>query len=315
MAADVVTVERVSKRYGKRPALREVSFGLAAGESVGYLGPNGAGKTTTLKLVSGISRPDFGSVQLLGRDPFRQRSEALAHLGALVETPAVPPYLHARDLLLYVSRTRAVPPAERPAAVRAAAERLGVADQLDRPFGSLSTGLARRVLIAAALVGTPPVLVLDEPTLGLDPVARADLRAVLRGLGRQGTTLLLSTHLLEDVQEVCERVLFLRDGTLVGDEPVRPVEATGPGGPLRTVRLVFAEDVPADAVPRLGAAGERVVREGPRQVTITFPGGPSEQARVIARAVEAGWPVLTASNPEPDLARRYLERVGREEAT
>ncbi len=241
MSSDVLTVDHVSKRYGKRPALRDVTFRLGSGESVGYLGPNGAGKTTTLKLISGLCRPDSGSVLLLGRDPFRERSLALGALGALVETPGIPPYLHGRDLLEYVGRTKSLPRSERPGAVRRAAEGLGVADHLDLPFGSLSTGLSRRVLLAAALVGEPPALVLDEPTLGLDPVARADLRTVLRELVRQGTTLLLSTHLLEDVEEVCDRVLFLREGHLMGDEPVRspghrPAEGVSTPSSLRSRR-------------------------------------------------------------------------------
>lgn len=315
MSSDVLTVDRVSKRYGKRTALRDVTFRLRSGESVGYLGPNGAGKTTTLKLISGLSRPDSGSVEILGHDPRRERALAIAHLGAVVETPGVPPYLHGRDLLEYVSRTKSVSRADRARAVRRAADQLGVVDQLDRPYGSLSTGLARRLLLAAALVGDPSVLLLDEPTLGLDPVARSDLRIVLRNLAEQGTTLLLSTHLLEDVQEVCHRVLFLREGSLAGDEPVHRASATSSAGILRSVRLAFAADVPADAVHRLAGPGTRIVSEGPREVTVEFPGGDAEQAQVVARAVGAGLPVVSASAPTPDLARRYLEKVGREEAT
>jgi ABC-type multidrug transport system ATPase subunit len=307
-------VDAVWKRYGDHDALRDVRFSVHNGEAVGYLGPNGAGKTTTLKLLAGLSRPTRGSVRVQGLDPARDRTRALRHLGALVETPGVPPYLTGADLLEYVARVKGVPGSERRAAARRGADAVGVAECLGRPFGSLSTGLARRMLLAAALVGEPEVLLLDEPTLGLDPAARHELREVLRALSRSGLTLLISTHLLDDVQKVCGRVLFLRNGVLVGDEPVNLGSDTGDGGPRRLLRLRFGSDVSAEAVARAAGPGVAVDLDGPRQATARFSGGDPEQAALLAALVGAGLPLLSASTSEPDLARRYMERVGREEA-
>ncbi len=313
--SDVLTVDSVWKRYRDHDALRDVTFSLWSGESVGYLGPNGAGKTTTLKLLAGLARPTRGSVRVHGFDPSRDRARALRRLGALVETPGVPPYLTGSDLLEYVARVKGVPPSERRAAARHAAEAMNVADHLARPFGSLSTGLARRMLLGATLVGDPEVLLLDEPTLGLDPAARHDLRAVLRTLSRNGLTLLLSTHLLEDVQEVCGRVLFLRNGVLVGDEAVNLEPDTGVGGSRRALRLRFGSDVASDSVIRAVGPEVGVTIDGPRDATVRFSGGDAEQAALLARVVRASLPLVSASTPEPDLARRYMERVGREDAT
>lgn len=315
MLSEVLTVDAVWKRYGERDALRDVRFSLRSGEAVGYLGPNGAGKTTTLKLLAGLSRPTRGSVRVHGLDPARDRAKALRRLGALVETPGIPPYLTGADLLEYVARVKGVPAAERRAAAVRAAEAMNVAPHLGRPFGSLSTGLARRMLLGATLVGDPEVLLLDEPTLGLDPVARHDLREVLRKLSRAGLTLLLSTHLLEDVQEVCGRVLFLRNGTLVGDEPVDLEPDAAPGGSRRALRLRFSSDVTAESIARATGPEFAVTLDGPRDATVRFSGGDTEQAALLARVVRAGLPLVSASAPEPDLARRYLERVGREDAT
>ena len=315
MPSEILTVDAVWKRYGDHDALRDVHFSLRSGEAVGYLGPNGAGKTTTLKLLAGLSRPTRGSVRVQGLDPSRDRVRALRRLGALVETPGVPPYITGSDLLEYVARVKGVPGAELRGAAHRGAEAMNVAEHLDRPFGSLSTGLARRMLLGAALVGDPEVLLLDEPTLGLDPAARHDLRNLLRTLSRSGLTLLLSTHLLEDVQEVCGRVLFLRNGVLVGDEPVNLEPETGVDGARRAVRLRFASDVTAESVARATGAGFEVTLDAPRQATVRFTGGEPEQATVLAGLVRAGLPVVSVSTPEPDLARRYMERVGREDAT
>jgi ABC-2 type transport system ATP-binding protein len=314
VGAEALAVDAVWKQYGDRDALRGVRFSVRSGEAVGYLGPNGAGKSTTLKLLAGIASPTRGTVRVQGLDPRRDRGRALRRLGALIETPGIPPYLTGADLLEYVARVKGVPGGERVAAARRGAAAMNVTEHLDRPFGALSTGLARRVLLSAALVGEPEVLLLDEPTLGLDPAARHDLRATLRSLSQNGLTLLLSTHLLEDVEEVCDRVLFLRNGVLVGDEPVRSEVDSAAAGSTTTVQLRFTTDVAAESVAQAIGPEGRVTSEGRREATVRFPGGESAQAALLARVVRAGLPLVSVSTPEPDLARRYLERVGREEA-
>jgi len=312
---ELLVADGVWKRYGDRDALRDVRFSIRSGEAVGYLGPNGAGKTTTLKLLAGISRPTRGSVRVQGEDPSRDRQRALRRVGALVETPGVPAYVTGADLLEYVARVKGIASADCPSAIGRAANAMGVADALDRPFGSLSTGLARRVLLGAALVGDPEVLLLDEPTLGLDPAARDDLRTVLRGLARNGLTILLSTHLLEDVEAVCERVLFLRNGTLVGDEPVRTDGSGKAGAATRRLVLRFGSDVDEVAVRRATGSGFDISMAGAREASIGFAGGDPAQQDLVGRVVREGLPLLAASVPESDLARRYLQLVGREEAT
>jgi ABC-2 type transport system ATP-binding protein len=311
VGSEVLALDAVSKRYGDVDALRSVTLSIGSGEAVGYLGPNGAGKTTTLKVLAGLSRPTSGQARVLGRDPYRDRVSALGRLGALVETPGVPPYLTGSDLLEYVARVRGAPGPEVRSAARRGAEAMGVADQLDRPFGALSTGLSRRMLLAAALVGEPEVLLLDEPTLGLDPAARQDLRQTLRSLSRGDLTLLLSTHLLDEVEEVCGRVVFLRGGSVVGDEPVRQDPDVTAG---RTLRLEFGADVDGARLASVLGSAVRVRATGSRQAIVRFEGGDEAQAALVAAVVRAGIPLLAVAPPESDLARRYLQRVGREDA-
>jgi ABC-type multidrug transport system ATPase subunit len=308
-----IEIERASVSYGPRVALREISFEIAPGQAVGYLGPNGAGKTTTLRLLAGLLRPASGSVRLLGLDPVRDHGKALRHVGVLVETPGVLPYVTARDLLSHVARVKHVAPSDEAAQLRSLAGQLGFLDQLDRPIGALSTGLTRRLLLAVALVGDPEILLLDEPTLGLDPAARSDLRRILRDLRGEGRTLLLSTHLLDDVEEVCHRVLFLRDGQIVGDEPVelRPVDAAG--APVRTLALRFAREVAAPELLEALGGRARVASTGPRELQVELGDDDGHQAEVIAAVVRAGLPLLTVTDGRATLGQRYLERVGRED--
>jgi ABC-2 type transport system ATP-binding protein len=313
VATAAVLIERATVSYGPRVALKDISFEIGAGQAVGYLGPNGAGKTTTLRLLAGLRRPDSGAVRLLGVDPVRDHGAALRRVGVLVETPGVLPYVTARDLLDHVGRVKGLGASAREPQIKALASQLGLADQLDRPIGTLSTGLTRRLLLAVALVGDPEVLLLDEPTLGLDPAARADLRHILRELRRDGRTLLLSTHLLDDVEEVCTRVLFLRDGQLVGDEAVelRPVDAAG--APLRTVALRFARDVTGPELRAATGEGVEVDVAGTHELRARFSGDDRRQVELLARVVQAGLPLLAVRDGSATLGQRYLERVGRED--
>jgi ABC-2 type transport system ATP-binding protein len=163
------------------------------------------------------------------------------------------------------------------------------------------------------LIGDPELLLLDEPTLGLDPAAREDLRRILRSLKTEGRTILLSTHLLEDVEEVCDRVLFLRDGRLVGDEPVRLGATDARGVPLRALRMRFSEDVAAERLAPLRGAVDQLEIAGPREALVYFAGDERRQTELISLAVGAGLPLMAAEEPTPELGRRYLERVGRED--
>ncbi len=306
----VLSLRSVSKRYGDVVALRGISLTLRRGEAVGYLGPNGAGKTTTLKILAGLARPDSGEVSVAGvRHDGSHR--ARDSLGVLVETPGVLPYMRGTDLLSHVAEVRGLRVAERAAAVRQAADRLGVGDVLSRPLGKLSTGQLRRVQLAATLVGAPDILLLDEPTLGLDPAARVDLRALLRQLRNEGHTLFLTTHLVEDVQEVCDRVLFLREGRLVGDEAIRRDGRASDGHRTLVVRTLETVDLArvSGALP----SGTTVLRRSDHEVAVTFEGDEGEQRRVLGALVTAGVGVVEATADRPDLAARYMALVGREE--
>jgi ABC-2 type transport system ATP-binding protein len=251
-------------------------------------------------------------VSVAGFDILHERQKALTRIGVLVETPGILPYLSGTDLLMHVAEVKGVPLNERMASVQAAASSLGVKDQLGRTLGSLSTGLLRRVLLASAMVGNPTTLLLDEPTLGLDPAARADLRVTLKGLHKKGTTIFLTTHLIDDVEEVCGRAIFLREGQVAGDEAVSP-EITGDGATgaivVKTLDQVNLADITGLIKPPSAAE-----LRSEREVVIRFQGGDAAQSDILRALVTGGVRVLGVSPLGPDLAARYMATVGRQEA-
>lgn len=307
-------LQDVSKRYAEVPALDHVTFSVKKGESVGYLGPNGAGKSTTLKLLAGLTAPTGGTVRLHGRDPREDRRSVLASVGILVETPGILPYLTGDDLLRYIAEVKGIPAGDRAKAMKDAATIMGVSASTEKRLGALSTGLLRRVQLAGALIGDPEVLILDEPTMGLDPAARSDLRGVLRGLVREGRTVLLSTHLLEDVEEICQRVIFLRQGKVVGDEPVAPETGAAGADRPRTLRVTLVGAATAEGLRTILEGRATVEEDGAQRFLLRFRGGLDLQSEIVRTLAAAGVKVASAELVGSDLSARYLAKVGREDA-
>ncbi len=212
--APVIEVDALSKRYGSRLAVNEVSFRVEQGEIVGFLGPNGAGKTTTLRMLTGYLAPTGGKIQIDGIDAVGNSIQARARLGYMPE--GVPLYRDMRvyEYLRHRASLKRVP--EVGAAVDRTLELAGVADAKNRIVGQLSKGYRQRVALAEALIADPPLLVLDEPTSGLDPNQVRQFRELVRGFGG-AKTVFLSTHILSEVQAVCDRVIIIREGRKVAD--------------------------------------------------------------------------------------------------
>jgi ABC-2 type transport system ATP-binding protein len=216
----MIVAERLSKRFGPFTAVRDVSFAVAAGEIVGLLGPNGAGKTTTMRIVAGVFPPTSGSVHVAGHDVVADPLRARAAVGYFPERVSV--YLDM-TVARYLAYVAAMKGRRRPAArvdAHAAIAACGLDTVSDRVIGTLSKGFRQRVGIAQALTGAPRVLILDEPTAGLDPEQVAEMRALIRGLGAD-RTVILSSHILSEVEAICDRVIILHRGRMLAlDTPV-----------------------------------------------------------------------------------------------
>jgi ABC-2 type transport system ATP-binding protein len=219
----IIEVNGLVKRYGKRVAVDGVSFTVAEGEIFGIVGPNGAGKTTTVECVEGLRRPDGGSVRVLGLDPARDRAELRQRLGAQLQQANLPEAIKVGEALeLYTSFYR------RPRNVQKLLEQLGLTEQRGTRFGKLSGGQRQRLNVALALAGNPDIAVLDELTTGLDPHARRDTWNVIRDINREGVTVILVSHFMEEVEALCGRVAVMDRGRVVAlDTPAGLVERSG----------------------------------------------------------------------------------------
>ena len=212
--AAAISVRNLTKRYDNVTALADISFEVQTGEIVGFLGPNGAGKTTALRILTGMLSPTAGSVQIDGLDVVAHSLEIRRRIGYLPEHIALYPELRVQEYLSYRAAIKGVAAKERRARINAAMERCVVTDVRRQLIGRLSKGYRQRVALADCLLGRPKILILDEPTVGLDPHQIRQTRALIRELGRT-TTILLSTHILPEVEMICDRVTIIDKGRIV----------------------------------------------------------------------------------------------------
>ena len=210
----MIEVQHLTKRYGPTTAVNDISFTVEKGEVLGFLGPNGAGKTTTMRVLTGYMPATEGKAIVAGYDVFEQPIEAKRRTGYLPETPPLYPDMTVRDYLMFVSRIKGVPRADRKSRVQEVMERTRVADMAERHCGKLSKGYRQRVGLAQAIIHNPEVLILDEPTAGLDPKQIIETRRLIKELGGDHT-IILSTHILPEVSQTCQRVVIINKGHVV----------------------------------------------------------------------------------------------------
>ena len=293
----LIETRGLTKRYGEITAVEALDLSVGRGEVYGFLGPNGAGKTTTLKMLLGLIRPTDGSATVLGRPP--GAPEGLSGVGALVESPAFYPYLSGKENLEVAARYCGVPGAR----VGEVLERVELSGRAKSRYRKYSLGMKQRLGVAAALLKDPDLLILDEPTNGLDPKGMADMRDLIRHLGRGDRTVLLSSHLLGEVEQVCDRVGVIHRGRLISEGPVDDLRG---GGSL----LVRAEplDEAAEIAARLAGVDGVEVVDG----TLRLRTEPERAAEINAKLVSAGLRVGELRVAERSLEEAFLELTGGE---
>jgi ABC-2 type transport system ATP-binding protein len=298
MNEPIVVTDRLTKRYGTHTAVNEVSLTVRRGEIYGFLGPNGAGKTTTLRMLVGMVRPHSGSARVLGGRP--GEPSVLRRVGALIEGPGFYPYLSGRDNLRVLARYRKLADAE----VDRALDQVDLSARGRDAFKSYSLGMKQRLGVAAALMGDPDLLILDEPTNGLDPAGMADMRALVRRLAGAGRTVLLSSHLLGEVQQICDRVGVISHGKLIAESTVAELQGA-------SSLLVRAEPAArAERVIESAVAGADVRRtpDGGLQVTTE----PDQNPAIVRALVQAGVDVHEIRSIERTLEEVFFEMTSEE---
>jgi ABC-2 type transport system ATP-binding protein len=278
-----IKVEHISKSYGSQLALSDVSFAVEPGEVVGFLGPNGAGKSTMMKILTGYLNPDDGKFEVAGLDGFREMPAIQKRLGYLPEHNPLYDSMYVRE---YLSFTAGMYHGAK-SRVEEVIEQVGLGAMANKKIHQLSKGYQQRVGLAQALVHDPDVLILDEPTTGLDPNQIVEIRDLIRSVSAS-KTILLSTHIMQEVEALCSRVLILRDGSLVAD---RPVDGAADGEMPQVLLLEFEGELDLNAFKKkIGAAAIEVVSE--QQWLVSAPKGRDLRKVIFQSAVEGGWNIL-----------------------
>ena len=301
-AADAaVSVARLRKRYGRTEALRGISFDVARGEIFGLLGPNGAGKTTALECILGLRQPDEGGIRIAGAGASAHPADAKRTVGAQLQEAALQDKITPRQALdLFGSFY------PRPFAAGDLLARFALEEKADSPFATLSGGQKQRLFLALALVNRPALLVLDEPTAGLDPHARRELRTLITAMRAEGRTILLSTHDLHEAAEMCDRVAILDAGRIVAAGP--PSELIARAGAPAQVLVRTAPALPQSLVGGLPGLTGAACEEGAWILQTLAPAG--VLADLVRRADEAGAELLDIELRRPSLEDVLLELTG-----
>ncbi|MFD4765309.1 ABC transporter ATP-binding protein [Streptomyces niveus] len=288
-----IEVQELRKQFGQTVAVDGLSFTVRPGQVTGFVGPNGAGKSTTMRMLLGLDAPDSGQA-LIGGRRYATLRRPLTEVGALLDAAAVHPSRRGRDHLLWLAHSHGFPATR----VDELLERVGLASAGRRRAGSYSLGMRQRLGIAAALLGDPPVLLLDEPVNGLDPEGIRWIRGFLRGLAREGRAVLVSSHLMSELEDSADHLVVVGRGRLIADTSVAELLASASGD-----RVALRTSARTEAMGLLAREGATVAADGPRSLTVS--GLPTE--RIVALLTAGEVPFSEIGAHRATLEEAYME--------
>ena len=305
----MIQVSHLTKMYGPRTAVSDLSFNVEKGEIVGFLGPNGAGKSTTMKIITGLMPATAGKVTVAGYDVFDKSIEAKRNIGFLPETPPVYPDMQVEDYLDFAARLHQVPNSSLRSAVDTALQKTALTDVRRRLIGNLSKGYRQRVGLAQAIIHNPKVLILDEPTVGLDPNQILEIRDLITGFAGDHTVI-LSSHILQEVTATCKRVIVIAKGRIAAQDSIERLTTRMRSGLVCNLVVRNAAAQGIEAIRRIpGVMGASTRGADTVEIEIA-QGSESARERIVETAVHAGMGVL-----EFAAERKSLEEVFRDLTT
>jgi len=285
----MIEVEGLTKYYGRHLAIQDITFNARRGEILGFLGPNAAGKTTTMRILTGYMPPTEGTARIAGYDVVDQSLDVRRRIGYLPETVPLYPEMSVRDYLQFMGSLRRVPMLED--RIDEIVEEVHLEDRCESFIGNLSKGLKQRVGLAQALLHKPDVLILDEPTIGLDPAQIIEVRHLIQSLGKD-RTILLSTHILSEAQQVCDRVIIINHGQLVAEDSPANLQAQISGVDLLIVRASAKNESLSELIRSLPGVLEVVLGEEEGEVQVRSKPGEDIRPKVAEKIVKAGIDLL-----------------------
>lgn len=308
----MIQVENLTKYYGKRLAVDDVSFHVKKGEIVGFVGPNGAGKTTTMRVLTGYLAPTHGQVRVAGYDVLKNSLEARRNVGYLPETVPLYGDMTVRGYLGFSARVRGIPGDRIDTRIEEVVALCHLEEYVDVLIAKLSKGFRQRVGVAQAIIHEPQVLILDEPTIGIDPRQVAMTRALIKDLGKE-RTVLLSTHILSEVSMTCERVLIMNEGKIVAQDRIENLSAMISGGKRFRLEVLG----PAENVLKRLRQVQGVSRVGyrdSRNLVVECSPGQDPRSKLMEAVVESGWSLLAMEVLDMSLEDIFLKLTADKEA-
>jgi ABC-2 type transport system ATP-binding protein len=313
----MIEVQGLTKHYGPIAAISDVSFSVKRGEIVGFLGPNGAGKTTTMRILAGFMPATRGTATVAGYDVFTQSLEVRRRIGYLPENVPLYPEMGVASYLDFVAEVKGVGRTERRRRVAEVMERCLIADVRHRLIGKLSKGYRQRVGLAQAIVSDPEVLILDEPTIGLDPKQIAEIRALIKSLAGQHTVI-LSTHILPEVSMLCQGVIIINKGAVVAQGPIdRLVEQVFPRARVQLQLAAPPDAVPAEIrrIPGVLSVERQAVSDGVGTYVVEAPRDRDVRSELFQLAADQKWRLLELRRIGMTLEEVFIRIVAGEEVS
>jgi ABC-2 type transport system ATP-binding protein len=317
MNAPLIRLDGVSKSYGKKPALRDISLTIGKGEIVGLLGRNGAGKSTLLNVLTGYLPASSGRVLIAGVDMAEEPRRAKRHIGYLPELPPLYDSMTTIEYLRFVAKIKRMNDAEAGGETERICAEIGLADVENRLLRNLSKGYRQRVGVAQAMLGGPDILILDEPTSGLDPKQIVEIRSQIHNFGA-GRTVLISSHILAEIAEICERILILRDGRLVNDCKVNEIGASRGGAGKLHIRAACERDECELLLRNVGGIlasrfiGEREMGSSDWEIEYGLD-GTDIRAAIFDAMADSGRKLLMMKPVEADIEDIFLRMTANED--
>jgi ABC-2 type transport system ATP-binding protein len=305
---EAIVTEGLTRYYGKILALNDLNLKIESGHSVGFLGPNGAGKSTTIKILCNLIRPTKGKAFINGHDAVAESIEALRNVGALVETPEFYSYLTPVETLSYLGKLRGISDRDLKQRIKQVLEVVKLSEWANTKIGKFSRGMKQRLGIAQAVLHDPPILVLDEPALGLDPRGTFEIREIIKGMVKEGKTVFLASHMLHEVQETCDKVALLDRGKLLAYDSIGNLEVIFKARRIHVDLLQPADSKLIDKIGKLKNV-RGVAVEG-KSLTVSFDGGEAEQAQLLGMLVrDMDLPVVSFRLSLEALEEVYLQLI------
>ena len=304
---NILAINNLSKKFSSFVALDNLSLDVKKNTCVGFLGPNGAGKTTTLKILTGLLRPTSGTAYINGFDVTKQFREAMAGVGAVVETPEFYPYFTPIDVLSYFGKLRGMSQQTLKGRTQKVLEEVNMTEWSRKKIGKFSKGMKQRIAIASALLHEPQLVILDEPVSGLDPRGVMEVREIIKSMKKQGKTIFMSSHLLGETQAICDEVALIDKGKLLGVRAINELHQANKFK-IKIELLENPTNSQMDSIKNFEQASD-VLQESPKVIIVEFEGTELQRAEFLKFLQENAMSVISFSLIESNLENLYKDWV------